>query len=112
MISLFSTTSALGATEKPITYKQLEDIINKWVHELDEQETVFLNQAKQVNIWDRLLIENGEKVVFMLVMTSFHTLSSFKCLCLSLFQLSYFTIVIPKFRFVISLAYFPRDCPC
>jgi len=30
--------------------------------DLEEQESIFLNQATQVNAWDRLLIENGEKI--------------------------------------------------
>ena len=63
----FSTITTSGTTEKPLTYKQLEENINKWVHELEEQESVFLNQAKQINIWDRLLIENGEQVFVFLV---------------------------------------------
>jgi len=30
--------------------------------DLEEQESIFLNQATQVNAWDRLLIDNGEKI--------------------------------------------------
>ena len=29
---------------------------------MEEQEKIFLQQATQVNAWDRLLIDNGEKV--------------------------------------------------
>lgn len=46
-----------------MNYRQLEEAINKWTIELEEQEKVFLNQATQVNAWDRLLMENGEKIV-------------------------------------------------
>lgn len=45
-----------------MTYRQLEESINKWTIELEEQEAIFLEQATQVNAWDRLLIDNGEKV--------------------------------------------------
>jgi len=45
-----------------MSYRQLEDCINKWTVELEEQEAIFLQQATQVNAWDRLLIENGEKI--------------------------------------------------
>ena len=45
-----------------MNYKQLEDKINKWMTELEDQERLFLTQATQVNAWDRLLIDNGEKV--------------------------------------------------
>ena len=46
-----------------MTYRQLEESINKWTLELEEQEKMFLNQATQVNAWDRLLVHNGEKIV-------------------------------------------------
>lgn len=46
-----------------MTYRQLEEAINKWTLELEEQEKVFLNQATQVNAWDRLLVNNGEKII-------------------------------------------------
>ena len=42
--------------------KSLEDTVDKWLHDLNEQEKIFLNQASQVNMWDRQLIENGEKI--------------------------------------------------
>jgi hypothetical protein len=40
----------------------LEESINKWSVDLDEQEKIFLNQATSVAAWDRLLVSNGEKV--------------------------------------------------
>lgn len=46
-----------------INFCQLEESINKWTLELEEQEKVFVNQATQVNAWDKLLITNGEKIV-------------------------------------------------
>ena len=47
-----------------MNYRQLEESINKWTLELEEQEKIFLQQATQVNAWDRLLIDNGEKVSY------------------------------------------------
>ena len=41
----------------------LEDYINKWMSELDGQEKDFLNQATQLNALDKLMIENGDKIV-------------------------------------------------
>ncbi|XP_077583772.1 uncharacterized protein LOC144203984 isoform X2 [Stigmatopora nigra] len=52
-------TSAAPAV---LTYAQLEGLINKWSLELEDQERHFLQQATQVNAWDRLLVENGEKI--------------------------------------------------
>ena len=46
-----------------MTYHQLEEAINKWILEMEEQEKVFLNQATRVNAWDRVLSTNGEKIV-------------------------------------------------
>lgn len=45
-----------------ITFAQLEENINKWTIELEEQEKVFLNQVAHINEWDRLLLANGDKV--------------------------------------------------
>ena len=46
-----------------MTFRQLEENINKWTLELEDLEKVFINQATQVNAWDQLLIKNGEKIV-------------------------------------------------
>ncbi|XP_012216377.1 nuclear pore glycoprotein p62 [Linepithema humile] len=64
--SLETTTtvsSATGIQSGAINFCQLEESINKWTLELEEQEKVFVNQATQVNAWDKLLITNGEKIV-------------------------------------------------
>ncbi|XP_024874330.1 nuclear pore glycoprotein p62 [Temnothorax curvispinosus] len=64
--SLGTTTtvsSATGVQPGAINFCQLEESINKWTLELEEQEKVFVNQATQVNAWDKLLITNGEKIV-------------------------------------------------
>lgn len=53
-----------------MNYRQLEEGINKWTIELEEQEKIFLQQATQVNAWDRLLIDNGEKVRKLVCMVS------------------------------------------
>jgi hypothetical protein len=56
-----NTTNASSSTSS-ITFKVLEDYINKWMSDLDTQEKDFLNQATQFNALDKLMIENGEKV--------------------------------------------------
>ncbi|CAL1542518.1 unnamed protein product, partial [Lymnaea stagnalis] len=48
-----------------MTFRQLEETINKWTTELEEQEKCFLEQATQVNGWDRIVMENGEKVTYL-----------------------------------------------
>ena len=58
-----TTSSSAAASAASMNYRQLEEGINKWTLELEEQEKVFLNQATQVNAWDRLLMDNGEKIV-------------------------------------------------
>ncbi|XP_030025648.2 nuclear pore glycoprotein p62 isoform X2 [Manduca sexta] len=59
------TTPALNPPQPiaSITFAQLEENINKWTLELEEQERTFINQATQINAWDTLLIANGEKIV-------------------------------------------------
>ncbi|NWR78384.1 NUP62 protein, partial [Centropus unirufus] len=56
------TTTTASSTPPVMTYAQLESLINKWSLELEDQEKHFLHQATQVNAWDRMLIENGEKI--------------------------------------------------
>ncbi|KAL6053663.1 hypothetical protein STEG23_018896 [Scotinomys teguina] len=57
-----STAAGTTTTSPAMTYAQLESLINKWSLELEDQERHFLQQATQVNAWDRTLIENGEKI--------------------------------------------------
>lgn len=64
-INLSTTTtqsSALPAAASQLTFSQVEELINKYTSELEEQEKVFINQATQVNTWDNLLNENSKKV--------------------------------------------------
>ena len=61
-----STSGLGGQTQTPAkkyTYRQLEDLINNWVMELDEQQKVFLSQAKLVNAWDLALLENEDSII-------------------------------------------------
>ena len=58
-----TTASAAPSIGSTMNYRQLEESINKWTLDLEEQEKIFLNQATQVNAWDRLLTMNGEKIV-------------------------------------------------
>ncbi|XP_027010585.2 nucleoporin 62 like isoform X1 [Tachysurus fulvidraco] len=55
------STAAISAAPV-MSYAQLESLINKWSSELEDQERHFLQQATQVNAWDRMLVENGEKI--------------------------------------------------
>ncbi|VEN39468.1 unnamed protein product [Callosobruchus maculatus] len=56
-----SSTGSVPTTS--MTFAQLEDSINKWTIDLEEQGKFFINQAKQLNAWDALLISNGEKIL-------------------------------------------------
>ncbi|NXV65688.1 NUP62 protein, partial [Molothrus ater] len=57
-----AATTTTASAPPVMTYAQLESLINKWSLELEDQEKHFLHQATQVNAWDRMLIENGEKI--------------------------------------------------
>ena len=68
-----STSSVLGSSQQTtnsnssITYKVLEDYINKWMGDLEAQEKDFLNQATQLNALDKLMMDNGDKVFYKLI---------------------------------------------
>ncbi|XP_071023902.1 nuclear pore glycoprotein p62-like [Oncorhynchus clarkii lewisi] len=55
-------TTVIASAPPVMSYAQLEGLINKWSLELEDQERHFLQQATQVNAWDRTLVENGEKI--------------------------------------------------
>ncbi|XP_043277833.1 nuclear pore glycoprotein p62 isoform X2 [Venturia canescens] len=62
-LGTITTVSSSNITQTGTTnFCQLEESINKWTLELEEQEKAFVNQATQVNTWDKLLIVNGEKI--------------------------------------------------
>ncbi|XP_066571382.1 nucleoporin 62 like [Amia ocellicauda] len=60
--TITATTATTASAPPVMSYTQLEALINKWSLELEDQERHFLQQATQVNAWDRVLIENGEKI--------------------------------------------------
>lgn len=59
------TTDSTSAVPKAsqLTYNQLEEHINKWTLELEEQEKIFTDQATQINAWDKILITNNQKIL-------------------------------------------------
>ena len=69
-----ASTPAVGAA---LTFRQLEESINKWSVDLDEQEKIFLNQATSVAAWDRILVSNGEKVRVKFSLFHVHILKLF-----------------------------------
>lgn len=45
-----------------MTFRGLEEFINKCTVDLEEHERLLLKQATQVNAWDRQLIKNAQKI--------------------------------------------------
>ncbi|CAG0896020.1 unnamed protein product [Darwinula stevensoni] len=60
--STIASTALPGAGVSALSFRQLEENINKWNNDLEEHVKLFLGQATQVNAWDQLLISNGEKI--------------------------------------------------
>lgn len=58
-----TTDSGVVTTAAQVSYNQLEEHINKWTLELEEQEKVFTDQATQINAWDKILISNNQKIL-------------------------------------------------
>lgn len=54
--------AAVVSKSTTLTYNQLEDLINKWACELEDQERYFLDEADRITQWDQALINNGEKI--------------------------------------------------
>lgn len=62
-ISTTTLTSPSSSSSNQMNFFSLEEQINKWTLELEEQEKTFITQATQINAWDSILLKNGEKVV-------------------------------------------------
>jgi len=58
-----TTDSSTVVNASQLSYNQLEEHINKWTLEFEEQEKVFTEQATQINAWDKLLIGNNQKII-------------------------------------------------
>nr|CAG4652220.1 EOG090X0EZJ [Triops cancriformis] len=56
-------TAAPTAPASTLTFRQLEDNINQWALDLEDQEKAFLQQASTVAAWDKLLVANGQKII-------------------------------------------------
>ncbi|VUZ55478.1 unnamed protein product [Hymenolepis diminuta] len=57
-------TSAISQPSAPstYTYRQLEELVNKWTYELDEQSRNFESELCRLNKADALLIANADKI--------------------------------------------------
>ncbi|GLV40583.1 Nucleoporin 62kD [Carabus blaptoides fortunei] len=62
-IATSSSASTVAIPGDSFTFAKLEEALNKWTLELEDQGKMFLNQALQLNAWDRLVIANGEKIM-------------------------------------------------
>eukprot|EP00698_Gefionella_okellyi_P021590 TRINITY_DN7030_c0_g1_i2.p1 TRINITY_DN7030_c0_g1~~TRINITY_DN7030_c0_g1_i2.p1 ORF type:complete len:484 (+),score=128.23 TRINITY_DN7030_c0_g1_i2:31-1452(+) len=67
--TLLTAPAQVAAAPKPpefqsqIKAKNLEEILAVWNGELDQHVQTFIEQARAVAQWDRLLIENGDKIL-------------------------------------------------
>lgn len=57
-----ATSQANAANVSQMNFRQLQEAINKWMLDLQDQEKLFLDQATKVNSWDKTLIQNGDKI--------------------------------------------------
>ncbi|KAL3320965.1 26S protease regulatory subunit 8 [Cichlidogyrus casuarinus] len=63
-----TTVATTGSTAAPakqlaiLTYQQLEDMVNKWTLELEEQERFFMKETSKLNHWDKVLVDNADKI--------------------------------------------------
>ncbi len=61
-ISSGTPAGAAGASASSVNFRQLQEQINKWTIDVEEQERDFIEQATKVNYWDKTLMSNAEKV--------------------------------------------------
>ncbi|ODM87986.1 Nuclear pore glycoprotein p62 [Orchesella cincta] len=51
-----------GSKQPTMTYRQLQESLNKFMKDIQEEENSFYEQALKVNVWDRTLVSNGERI--------------------------------------------------
>ncbi|XP_046401956.1 nuclear pore glycoprotein p62-like isoform X2 [Ischnura elegans] len=56
------TAAPATSEEDVMTYSKLQENINKWAMELEKLEKIFLHQATEMNGWDRVIVENSDKL--------------------------------------------------
>lgn len=62
IVSATSSAATTANVPQTLSYNQLEELINKWTHELEEQERYFTDEAKRINQWDQALVKNAENI--------------------------------------------------
>lgn len=63
VLSTLTKTSDSTTASTALNFSQIEEHINKWTLELEEQQKNFTNQATTINAWDKLLILNNDKIM-------------------------------------------------
>ncbi|KAK4470224.1 hypothetical protein MN116_005799 [Schistosoma mekongi] len=63
--SVATTPSLSVASSQTLTYNQLEELVNKWTLELEDQERYFFDEVDRINQWDQTLICNAENITAM-----------------------------------------------
>nr|AZT78999.1 glycoprotein [Parabronema skrjabini] len=62
-VSPAAATASTIATDKPITFAQLEQLVNRLTLDVEAQQRVFMSQVLELNAYDRVLRENQQKVL-------------------------------------------------
>ncbi|KAG8533680.1 uncharacterized protein KY384_001421 [Bacidia gigantensis] len=57
-----STSGPLPPAQSRLKNKSMDEIINKWATDLSKYQKEFQTQAEKVARWDRMLVENSEKI--------------------------------------------------
>ncbi|KAI0864155.1 Nsp1-like C-terminal region-domain-containing protein [Xylaria cubensis] len=60
--TLGASTSGPTSSMARLKNKTMDEILNRWATDLSKYQKEFKEQASQVAAWDRLLVENGDKI--------------------------------------------------
>ncbi|KAI1177571.1 Nsp1-like C-terminal region-domain-containing protein [Nemania sp. FL0916] len=67
--SLGASTTGPTSSMARLKNKTMDEILNRWATDLSKYQKEFKEQASQVAAWDRLLVDNGEKIQNLYVST-------------------------------------------
>jgi len=57
-----TTSGSASSATPPMSFRQMQELVNKWTGMLDDQEKEFIEAATKVNYWDKILMNNMDKI--------------------------------------------------
>ncbi|KAL1766821.1 nucleoporin-62 C-terminal [Sigmodon hispidus] len=64
-VTMTVNTIFLSIVTPVMTYCQMDNVVDKWNFQVQEQERQYLYHANQVNVWNHTMIEGRDEIIFL-----------------------------------------------